>query len=148
MKKVLFLDFDGVLNNGKFLIKAMADFPNLLMPEKVELLNRIIEETDCDIVFSTSWRERFEMSKLEDIMEAVGFKYRDKCVGVTEEHLFEDRAYEIKKYVNDHNVERYIAVDDCVEELTNILEMTIITDPNYGLTENNVTEIINFLNKP
>lgn len=63
MKKIVFLDFDGVLNtehNQNMLVyhgKAWKDKHGAFFdPEAVAQLGRIIVETGADIVIESSWR--------------------------------------------------------------------------------------------
>ena len=48
MRKIIFLDFDGVITTLKSRWK--------LDKEKLELLKRIVDETDCLFVISSAWR--------------------------------------------------------------------------------------------
>ena len=64
--KILFLDIDGVLNSIEHIMKVGAGCPPLLgqaspaslkwCPEMVGRLGRIVDETGCEIVISSSWR--------------------------------------------------------------------------------------------
>ena len=63
MDRYLFLDFDGVLNTGKY-AKRMAqegidpfdEFGAIFDPEAIENLKHIVELTGGKIVLSTTWR--------------------------------------------------------------------------------------------
>lgn len=62
--RVLFLDFDGVLNNlgwakanpGRSIFTCHFGHCAGLDPANVAVLNKIVAATDCTIVFSSSWR--------------------------------------------------------------------------------------------
>lgn len=55
MRKILFLDCDGVINNRQsFLEEKSNTFPT--DPKCVELVNLILDETGCEIVLSSTWR--------------------------------------------------------------------------------------------
>lgn len=142
--RVIFLDFDGVLNNGKFLFHNMSNYPDLIMKEKVKLLNTLIERTNANIVFSTSWREQFTFEGLIEILEKVEFKYRDKCVGVTPIAENNKRISEIKEYIDTNNIDEFVILDDCAEELSGFgNDLTkLIIDPNNGLTYEDVCFVI------
>ena len=53
MGKIIFLDIDGVLNSESYFKNKIA---GVIDPECVRRLNRIIKETDADIVISSSWK--------------------------------------------------------------------------------------------
>ena len=55
--KVIFLDFDGVLNSNIFVLDPKQKAPFFLEDDKMLLLKNIIEKTNAKIVLSTSWRE-------------------------------------------------------------------------------------------
>ena len=84
--KVLFLDFDGVLNTEKY-IRCCGGTGLMLDPSKLILLRQIIDETDAKIVLSTSWREYWypdaarccETGKqIHEIFESCGLTILDK----------------------------------------------------------------------
>ena len=63
MEKYLFLDFDGVLNTSRYAkllrnegIDPFDEFGAMFDPETIVNLKSIIEQTNCKIVLSTSWR--------------------------------------------------------------------------------------------
>lgn len=57
--KVIFLDFDGVLNTDKY-VRSCAEFGLIIDPSKMMLLKQITDATDAKIVLSTSWREHWD----------------------------------------------------------------------------------------
>lgn len=57
--KVIFIDFDGVLNTEKY-VRSCAEFGLIIDPSKMALLKQIIDATDAKIVLSTSWREHWD----------------------------------------------------------------------------------------
>ena len=63
MEKYLFLDFDGVLNTSRYAkllrnegIDPFDEFGAMFDPKTIVNLKSIIEQTNCKIVLSTSWR--------------------------------------------------------------------------------------------
>lgn len=63
---LLFLDIDGVLNSALFFerkarrgVKHFGEPGDLLDPEAVARLDRIVTATDCKIVLATSWTMDF-----------------------------------------------------------------------------------------
>lgn len=73
MKKLIFLDCDGVISTLKSGWK--------LDPEKLELLGRLLKETGAKIVVSSSWRH----SNVEETLRTTfkNFPFKDAIVGVT-----------------------------------------------------------------
>jgi len=84
MSKLIFLDFDGVLNcltyfkSEKFLeeTKGMSDTELMLKyiwyhidPTRVALLNNLIKETKAEVVVSSSWRLHYSIEELNRFRE-------------------------------------------------------------------------------
>ena len=114
----------------------MYNFPDLIMREKVEILDYIIDKTNANIVFSTSWREKFHWHELVAILEKVGFKHRDKCVGVTPIAFNNERSTEIRQYIAENSIDYYVILDDNGEELLGLgnENQKLLTNPDKGIT--------------
>lgn len=82
--KVIFLDFDGVLNhemwyrrrfNEMDMEKETSRHPYYEFdPLCIEQLNRIINATDAKVVVSSTWRHGKSPQQLHELLEKVGFK--------------------------------------------------------------------------
>ena len=72
LKKVLFLDVDGVLNNGvwasEMYEQGVRVYDDHILEERaLDLLKRILYATDARVVISSSWRNDLEAyRKLRD----------------------------------------------------------------------------------
>ena len=56
--KIIFLDVDGVLNSAEYRSQlGMQYFSEIIDRQKMPLLKRIVEETDAQIVLSSTWRK-------------------------------------------------------------------------------------------
>lgn len=87
MKRLLFLDVDGVLNN----IKSNLD----LYPESLKLLSNVVAKTKCNIVLSSTWR-LYPETRAE--LEAAFLEYKiPKWIGFTPELRY--RHEEITKWL-------------------------------------------------
>lgn len=74
-QKVVFLDFDGVMNTDKMYLRSITDegewkdeFGIRFDPESTRNLKRIIDETGARIVAITSWKQ-YGLSYLQEIWE-------------------------------------------------------------------------------
>lgn len=144
MKKILFLDIDGVLAGFDWLKdwKNNADF---LDPKLVQKLNTI----DCDIVISSSWG--YNGGKTAELLKQKGLKL--PIIGYTEH--FEIgcdwivRGNSIKKWLCD-NMEstnfQYVIVDDDSDMLLEQKEHFVQTNVETGITDDNIKKISQILN--
>jgi hypothetical protein len=81
--KVIFLDFDGVLNHQYWYVRRMDEVPMddiasqypfyEFDPKSIEQLNRIVLETKAIVVVSSTWRLGYTINQLQNILEKVGF---------------------------------------------------------------------------
>jgi len=78
MKKILFLDIDGVLNSERYFLERSAlsqrpecDF-DLIDPVAVKLLSDFIEENPCTVVLSSAWRKSHSCEEMTALLAAKG----------------------------------------------------------------------------
>ena len=132
--KIIFLDFDGVLN--KF-----SDTESLLYLSKecVGNLNTLIERSGAKIVISSCWRAHHPMEDLKQILINAGFKYVDHIIGVTPDLIYEPRktcrGEEISKWLKEsnENVESFVIIDDD-DDMDPFMHLLVQTNCDNGLT--------------
>lgn len=134
-------------------------------PKAVKVLNKILEETDAEIVISSDWRFSGDLELLQQV-------YRDSGViklpiGMTTKdpmdspvdfpwfrmtQLEQERSLEILKYLEDHpEIIKWVAVDDLDMSLREGWGLTnfVLTPRSYeGIKQSGVKDkIIKFLNE-
>lgn len=175
--KVLFLDIDGVLNsenwfayriycvkNNMFnILMNFVDTNDRNIKQKLTMLddraianlNRIIEETGCKVVLSSSWRSPNESENIftQYLLKLKGFKY--DFYDVTPRLWFEDfstrRGEEIQLWMNKESekneIESYVILDDDSDMLPEQMNNFIHIDGQVGLTDKDVFRAIEILNR-
>lgn len=118
--KIIFLDIDGALNGDAFLRDvheraASIDSPEAwklanIDPRRVELLNRIIEETGAKVVLSSSWRQTTSLDEMQSLLEQLGFV--GELVDETPQQKGMSRRDEIEAWLQANDVRSYVVVDD------------------------------------
>ncbi len=154
--KIIFLDFDGVLNNLEFLIndqearsyyRQPRGHIDRLCPDNMKVLNDVLDRTEAKIVVSSHWRLMNSVERLQEILDFNNVQGRvlDKT---PEPYEHATRDAEIKHWLDNtaHNIKSFVIVDD--EHLmpsypNNFVQTTIET----GLTPENGEELISILNK-
>lgn len=154
--KVLFVDFDGVCNCAECWRKGIRDSKGLaaLSPEHVERLNRIVKETNCFIVISSTWRRFHTNNQNKDFLIEAGFMFPEKILGCTPKEGFSTRGEEIQEWMDcwhnnlDHEkVDKFIILDDLpIWEFESVQDHLIQTTWENGLLDNHVEECISKLN--
>lgn len=168
--KVIFLDFDGVLNNseyqarlyGKGLPTTDKDGHELFDPNSVERLNRIVDQTKAKIVVSSSWRY-LGLAALQELWKERGLN--GQIIGMTSMHAVDEyimehgldwldggvianspRAVEIEKWLQEHDyIDHYVILDD-LPMSTALQPHFIQVNPKYGLSDLQVKQAIEILN--
>ena len=129
MKKIIFLDIDGVvaldkqffMNRAKFHSKhpAMAELrvPYPWDEGACKVLNEILDATDAEIVLSSDWRLHWNLDELKLIFTWNGIK--KSPIAVTSnivEHMSTDledeRQHQIQLFKREHKPESWVAIDD------------------------------------
>ena len=172
MKKVIFLDVDGVLNSDRTLYEDISLEDNLILN-----LKEIVNKTKAKIILSSSWRLSTEavatlMDKLDkfglaisgmtcdgvdlDWLEKYEFdttkKYLDTKFDYDENKqikITHDRGAEIFKWLYDHDDCAYVILDDEIEDIKPYFSESVIVKTSYkiGLTKEDVKKAIQILNK-
>ena len=157
--KVIFLDFDGVLNSRAWIQSTRAKASsaieqNLGMfdPAAVERLNFITDETKAKIVLSTSWRLMFSLSDLIVLLQKVGTT--GEVVGATPANLdwcaetygtVQERWEEIQTYLDESkDIEDFIILED-YEDMSHFGDRAIMTNHKVGLIDSEVERAISIL---
>ena len=123
--KVIFLDFDGVLNSAaSFLVEHRIRKENKLFDDlcpvnqtlcKVCTSNfrHILDEVpDAKIVISSSWRNMFELDWLKAKLAEYGID-SSRVIDKTPSSFNRERGYEINEWLEEHpEVTKYVILDD------------------------------------
>lgn len=143
--KILFLDFDGVLNSHKFL--ADRDCGDHLDPRAVALVNQVIQATNCRVVITSTWRCYNPLEVLQARLAEHGLN-PNHVVGVTPiTDMDINRAGEIKLWLDaNKQVEVFAIVDDWGPEVfKDLTDRLVQTDPKVGITPKDVAKLIDML---
>lgn len=165
MRRIIFLDIDGVLNTGWWYTQMDGNTPKdkygyAFDPKSVANLKKIVDETGADIVISSSWKS-LGLSELEDMWQNRGLP--GKLIGITPNsvsdemllnadldhmELFSIRGMEIKEWLDKHgkNVSHYVIIDDMDNFLSSQKSHFVQTDPEVGITEEDVDKAVRLLN--
>lgn len=173
--KLVFLDFDGVLNNSEF---AAHQYKNdesaqdsmgldLFDPKAIEYMNRIIDATGAKIVITSSWRY-LGLAKLQKLWKERGL--HGEIIGMTSLHVVDElilekgtewleretngspRSEEIAHWLKTYDINatyginaNYVILDDL--PMPKELQVHAIqVNPQFGLTDQHVKQAIKILN--
>jgi hypothetical protein len=139
---VIFLDIDGVLNSAH-------NWPeNNLEDRLITNLKTIIDETNAEIVLSSSWKNFFDENvntthklglELLRVFNEKGLTIKD-ITPYPASRYTSKRGLEIKTYIDSHDIDNYVVIDDDeFSDFKDTIDMTrfIKTESGTALTSAN-----------
>jgi hypothetical protein len=164
MKKIIFLDIDGVLN---VIGQGSDEFGQKFHKHFEDNLRWVVEETGAEIVISSSWRfiglnKMREMWKKRNLPGNI-IDVTPREIEVVERgtcRFYDDvsRGHEIQQWIDDNGVDCYCIIDDDNDMLLSQMDNFVRTSNNtdhpdcvdmmgYGLTRKCAERVIEILNK-
>lgn len=151
--KIIFLDFDGVLNSFQYDCQRNSEQGNI-DETRLPLLKQIIDETQAKIVLSTSWRKHWDKNeKLRDTIgreiDSLFLKFQLEIFDKTPILPSNDRAEEIQMWLDQHQtVVRFVILDDIRFGWGDLQEYLVNTNPRIGrgLENRHTQKAIHLLN--
>lgn len=139
--KILFLDIDGVCNSQQYAKRRyMETGKGGIMgidPVPAKMVQRIIVETGCSVVLSSTWR--LWSNSREDVE-------REVCsfIDVTKDLVSQPRGAEVQEWLDGHpEVTQYAILDDDSDFLPG--QHLFKTSFNTGLTDDIAQSVIDHL---
>jgi hypothetical protein len=154
--KVLFLDFDGVLNSSEWFEKINPNGERTFAtheewqresfdPEAIARLNRVLDATGAVVVISSSWRIVNSINDLRIFLRDKGFT--GKIIGTTPILRGErERGDEIQMWLHKKTVEKFAIVDDS-DDMAHLKHRLVRTTWKSGLQDEHVEALIKMLNE-
>lgn len=162
MKKIIFLDIDGVMNSevDYLLAEARGDLETAkeeaheISKRCMDLLNELISNTGAEVVISSVWRYGETVESMQAMFDSKGFS--GKIIGLTPRLGHGNlRGNEILQWIKDNesylgcysDFESYVIFDDDSDMLYWQRENFILIDGYTGLTYNKTYKAKYILNK-
>lgn len=149
--KILFLDFDGVLNHVDWLSTADHAWGSMqLDPSRVALVQAIVDRTDAKIVISSTWRLYHKLDELRTFLAERGFRGEviDRTPDLYHQKHDRVRGDEIQDWLDRHpEVESYVILDDD-SDMSTVAHRLVKTTFEEGLTEADVELAVRMLETP
>lgn len=164
--RLLFLDFDGVLNSDVYFSssaflstvlghseaeRARMDHAHYLDPSKVAMINALTSLSGVRVVICSSWRQLYSLEELNDILRRRGATFVATAITprVTGyDPTIPTRAREIMSYLKQmpEPPEAMVALDD--EDLEGHVPRHVRPDGALGLQPHHVDACLRFLMTP
>lgn len=152
--KVIFLDVDGVIAIPKtgWCVPSEQWHDDFGYPADkgcISRLNKIIEQTGAEIVFSSSWRLQYKSKEgREKLFNHWGVIKAPIDHTILLGNGLSCRGEEIQRWLDqcDNTIDRYVILDDDSDMLDEQKQYFINTDAIDGLTDSDVERAIEILN--
>ena len=153
MNKILFIDFDGILNTEHYqgLLQYQGkpwqdEYGAFFDPKAVKQLKRIIDATDADIVVESSWKY-LGLDAMKELWEVRNLP--GTIIDITPSLLGKNKGVEIASWLSKYAKQdiRYVIIDDEYVILDSQLPHFILTNPYEGITEEQANRAISMLNE-
>lgn len=165
MNKFIFIDIDGCLNSDKYteseLYKqatiGMSDAKIMLVahhlhldPNALELINGLVIRSNAKVILSSTWRFKYSPSEVTEMMKGRGaiFTIADSTPKYPSFNShFTSRGEEITAYLDSlkKEAESFVIIDDR-NDMGNLKNNLVLTDPKYGITLSDVDKALKILN--
>ncbi|MBP3565176.1 MAG: hypothetical protein J6J77_06035 [Alistipes sp.] len=154
MRRIIFLDFDGVLNTEYYqgLLQFQGEqwqdqYGAFFDPRAVRQLKRVIDTTGADIVVESSWKYLGleAMQELWRVRDLPG-RVIDITPSLTKN---KNKGDEIAAWLSEHATPdtRYVIIDDEYVVLDTQIPYFILTNSYEGLTEEQANRAISILHR-
>lgn len=153
--KVLFLDFDGVLNTASYRKNLDLYLRSPIEREKLSFIKKIVDATDAEIVLSTSWRRYWQFNgahtdKTGILIDKLFSEYGVTVTSKTPSKNPLRRDEEIDLWLRDRyftKIESYCILDDVAEifPAETARNHLVLTDGEIGITDSDVKKAISML---
>lgn len=143
--RVIFLDFDGVLNSRESwdtCTQMHRDHKSArLNPPAVDRLARLVKESRAAIVVSSSWRAFWSLDQLKTWLSKFGIP-KNTIIGKTP-RCDVMRGREIRQWLDDHpEVTSFVVLDDD-SDMETVHHRHVKTSWETGLQDDHVEEALN-----
>lgn len=158
MKKIIFLDIDGVIaTNGHwyfdddFYLPTGKKVPYSWNSDCCKILSDILESTDTKVVISSDWRLNFTLDEIKELFKIHGIN-PDRVIGTTEKTKPKRmsewnqveilREKEILNWVHVNNPVHWVAIDDLYLAGLPKENFVMVRDSSKGLDQELVSRIL------
>lgn len=152
-RRVLFLDFDGVLHRGGALRTRrrgiVSEVPGTALFEFAHMLERALKEfPTVELVLSTTWVQALGYTRARDFLPLSSL--RSRVVGATYHSRADDARYwldiprgrQVLKYVERHRLEKWVALDDRADGFEEHAEHLVLCEEYEGLGAEGMCEML------
>lgn len=147
--KLIFLDFDGVLNSIDYArrTRQIGEMSTTydIDPAAAERIRKLVFETGAKIVVSSTWRIIHTLESLQRVLGVFDIPAKD-VIGVTP-RMSMDRGHEIQAWLDstEEDIETFVIIDDS-SDMAHLLPNLIHTSWKSGFLDKHIAVARDMLN--
>jgi len=147
VKKILFLDIDGVLVTMDSLCNSASGRAAAFCIDAVDNLNKLIEETEAKVVVSSTWRIGVAKCEMQQELNKRGVNC--EVVDFTPQTFGRHRSREIGSWLDEENDIHYVILDDDLGPSYNPFfgHRAVVTSMAGGFDEDSLEEALRLFAK-
>ena len=153
--KIIFLDFDGVLNFFNLdVFTPWSSDKDCLSKDLIQKINNIISVTNAKVIVSSDWRHTRSVEELQNLLDSLGFigTIIDKTISDSDVNLSKKeknilnscRSDQILHSIDRHKINNFVIIDD--NHPGGLDSNLVLTDCNTGINDQDVLKCIKILN--
>ena len=150
--RVIFLDFDGVLNSWQWAKRTNQSGLLGIDPEAVSRVREIVERTGCLIVVSSTWRLSRSVEALREVFASKGYPEPVPIIGKTRADVSypepareNKRGCEIQAWLDEHHEVTTICILDDDHDMAHLLPYLVSTSMEDGIQPRHVEAAVRML---
>lgn len=167
--RVLFLDFDGVLNSLRYMQASYEErtraaeaatgyeqhwthYVLQIDPEAVKLVDEVVEHADAHVVVSSTWRKYHELWQLVKMLHNRGSKLdASRFIGRTCDNFelsngdWSRRGHEIQAWLDQHPEVTSFAIVDDDSDMEHLCDRLVQTSWERGIERKHVEKLVEML---
>jgi hypothetical protein len=149
--KVIFLDFDGVLNSWAWLEECAKKYPNRVFGAitfdplthidegAVAVLEDVVKKSGAVVVISSTWRKIHHVDDIRSFLKTKGFT--GSVIDITPT-LYSKRGLEIQKWLDQNpQVTDFVIIDDD-SDMEHLMHKLVQTHCDFGLQPQHTNAIL------
>lgn len=154
--RLIFLDIDGVLNSTEYLnseeyedeFKLHKQVYANIDPDKIKLLNKLVEHSGALVVLSSDWRLSYSLEEMNYFLKIRGatFQISDKTPFSGNPIARTPRGRDIQEYLDTicMKPESFVIIDD-YSDMLHLKKYLVQTDRLVGITKEDIQKALEIL---
>lgn len=148
-KTYLFLDFDGVLNSNEWIWSHPERDDEFIHidPSRVEIINKIVDTIDCDVVISSAWRIIHTLGSLRRGLMSKNATFARRVIDKTDS-VGSVRGFQIQRWLDENASDghKFVILDDSTD-MAHLMPFLVRTNPDTGITEEDIQRVLDVIDK-